>query len=140
MFGQDEIYEWWALPGAEAPIIAEADVYPSEARFIPIYEQEAGAIDAALVAESTGGFFDTIKSAITALSPLATSIIKATTAKTALATAATAPTIVTSPGGITAQPSTAGISGLLSSPLILGGIGLAAFMFLRGKGKGKRRR
>lgn len=139
MFGQDEIYEWWALPGAEAPIIAEADVYPSEARFIPIYEQEAGAIDAALVAESTGGFFDTIKSAITALSPLASSIIKATTAKTTALT--TAPTVVTSPGGVTTiKPSTAGISGLLSNPLILGGAAIAAFMFLRGKGKGKRRR
>jgi hypothetical protein len=137
MFGQDEIYEWWALPGAEAPIIAEAtDYYPSETRFIPIYEQEADAIEAAVQAESTGGFFDTIKSAIQTLSPLASSIIKATTAPKV----STTPTVATAQGVTpTVQPSTAGISGLLSSPLVLGGIGLAAFMFLRGR-KGKRRR
>lgn len=139
MFGQDEVYEWWALPGAEAPVIAEAawTQEPSEARFIPIYEQEASAIDAAVQAQSTGSFFDTIKSVVQTLSPLASSIIKATTGKTI---STTTPTTITSPGGVTTKPLTAGFSGLLSNPLVLGGAAIAAFMFLKGRGKGKRRR
>ena len=123
MLGQDDyvdIYSAYYVP----------EEYPSEARFIPIYEQQAAAIEANLVAQETGSLWDSLKSVIQTLSPLATSIIKSTTGKSISTVTPTATATV--PGA--ALPKIAGFN-----PLLLVGIGVGAFMFLRRKkGRGRR--
>lgn len=129
MFGQDDILttDEWALTQTAETLQPAVEEYPSEARYIPIYEQQAAAIDASVAAEAPGSsIFDFLKSAITTLSPVATSIIKATS-KT--------PTTVVPATGVTATGLPVSSAGLFSSPLLLIGAAVGGFLFLRGRRK-----
>jgi deferrochelatase/peroxidase EfeB len=120
MFGQYEI-------GTDYSV----EEYPSEARYVDIYQQEQAAIDTAVQAQATGSIFDTLKSIVQTVSPLATSIIKATTGRDVTLTPTTpVPTTALTPS----------VAGITSSPLLMIGIAAGAFMFLRGRGKKKGRK
>jgi hypothetical protein len=121
MLGQYETYEAGMWAGSE---------YGA-----PVYDPMEWASSTDIVSDTSGGvsvasgssWLDIAKSVLSAATSVVTTVLKP---------GAVSPTTLTkTASGATVQPLTAG----LSSPLILGALGLAAIMMLRGRKKGKRR-
>lgn len=137
MLGQDDYYAW----GYEDPTYIGGQTYEEEITPPAWVSEWVSQYQPGEVAAAGGGFFDIMKSIVSVVSPIATSILKAykptfeipgftpIVTKPAAATTAAAPTTVST-----------SIASIMSNPLLLAGIGLGAFMLLRKKGGKKRRR